>query len=417
MGKRLSARAPTVRVRKKRTSRPALRRRKGVLQLFSAVSASGRRTRTRKKSTSASRLRLWGRVRRTVILGGLLVVATALVGVAVRSVLRVKTATIDDPSVESMRVGKVVGLTGIPAYPGSEFLFANSVDEDVVKRFLARRQSAYSLPPDAQWDDVAAYYQRELEQRGWVYVLTVPLADEMRMPGEYFVFESAEVTSPDDEIDIDVETGMNSQSTAMNSTDGGDSPAISLGLRIYPHTGGIWYEEITSELARSGLAEEIAQEEEIALLLQMGSLRELPEDFPWKLSYPEIWSAEVRTSRLDEAPLVEFSGGETVATVTVEPIAYFDGRAVSEYIQPFVDEVNSRRPAGTEFSVEDAGEVQVGGQGGYQVRLKISQNPSEEPDGMVAVVVHPGNGIVYAVTSFEGEVAFFSYVLQNLEVR
>lgn len=322
-----------------------------------------------------------------------------LIFVGVRSVLQLKTrnGNGDENLITMESTGDVVGLPGLPAYPGSTFLFEDQIREETVQRFLSEGQSAYMIPDSSTWEDVVAYYNDELPSRGWEHLQSVELNDELRLHGEYWIF-SSDVSEAED--------------VAEEENEGEQPELVQFGLRIYSKINAVWYEKITVAQAQSGLADEVAREKEIELLLAMGSMQELPKSFPWELSYPEIWDAEVRESRLIEAPLVEFFAIESEGIVTIEPIAFDAGKDLKVVGEEFLEEVNSRRGEEDAFSVLTTEELTIAKQEASKFNLD-----GGETDGWMAVVVHPGNGIVYAITSFGGEEAFFNYVLENLSLK
>ncbi|MEA3356871.1 MAG: hypothetical protein U9Q67_00310 [Patescibacteria group bacterium] len=268
----------------------------------------------------------------------------------------------------------VLGLSGIPVFPGAAFMFANNIELDVVQEFLADGKSAYLLPMDAEWDNAKDFYMRELEKQDWAHELSVDLSDDTMLYGEYWTKDS-------------------------------------VGLRIYTKLNDIWYEKITADEAKSGLSNIVSRENELQMMLAMNVGDELPEEFPWSLSYSSDWSVEIKKSNLLEIELAEFTNAETGGTLSVVPVDFLSLEPLQQICGRYVDEVNSHRDAPDKFDVESSGAVSVAGQEAVRFDLK-----SESGVGALCVVPHPESGVIYAIGTYSGEVAFFNHVIDNLEV-
>ena len=321
------------------------------------------------------------------------IIATLAV-LGIRSVLELKTGRNGDDSemITIQSEGDVVGLKGVPAYPGSTFMYEDDIGTDVVQQFLSKGASAYLLPSGTDWEEVAAFYSDELPSEGWEHVLSVSLGDEDRRNGEFWVYYAYVIDpaagEPTEEID----------------------ELRSYGLRIYSKYSSVWYEKITVTQAQNGLADEVAEEKEIELLLAMGSMEELPDTFPWALSYPEMWDVDIREASLVEAPLAEFTSPEADGPVIIEPVAFDIGSPLSAEAEEFIAEINSRRSEEDVFDVVGTEEMKVAGLPALRYTLS-----SEGGTGMMVFVVHPDNGIVYVVTALSGDEAVLNYIVENLE--
>lgn len=378
-------------------SKKAAARRKRA-RFFSRMSIFNRSPKSSGKSKRAGARKrlLFNRIRNLILL--LIILAGVGTGgyLVIRSVFEIKTGTREtneEGLITLKSEGDVVGIPGVPAYPESEFMYIEDINEDVVQEFLSQGQSAYVLGPTVEWENVVLFYEEKLTELGWAHLLSIGPRDENRKAGEYWEYIVYKVNEKGEETEkVDEDR--------------------SFGLRYYEKINGIWYEVLTREEARTGLSEEVARDNEIELLLSLGSMKELPKSFPWKLSYPEIWEAEIRESLLIEAPLAEFASVEGEGVVTVEPIAFDTGKTLKAVSESFLEEVNSRRAEGDVFDIDSTENVKVDKQIARRVVLDSSGGR-----GFLCVVIHPDNGIVYAVTAFGGEEAFFDYVLSNLEVR
>jgi len=341
--------------------------------------------------------RLW----RVVFSGVLIIAGGGLLYTTTKSVLEIKRRSVDETdgeTISAVSVGDVVGLPGIPIYPGSEFMFQDDIKDPLVQSFLAGGESAYILPIDTSWETVATFYEKKLAERGWEHVVSVSSTDKEKVQGEYWVFSSGDPAQ-------DLQTGTESE------TESTEIP-IDIGVRIYSGISGVWYEIITSTQARNGLSDRIEQDKEIELLLALGSMQELPDTFPWKLSFPEVWDVEIHKSQLLDAPSAEFSSITYEGRVSIEPIAFDAGVSLSDVASEYLDSVNSYRDEDRSLSVVQEREVTIAKQDAVSFSLDV--------DGVqvaMAVVTQPKTGIVYAITSFDGEDAFFLYVTENLSVR
>lgn len=344
------------------------------------------------------------------LLAGGLIIASVL------AVFRVKNRHSDEKNlITEENTGDIVGIPGVPIYPGSTFMFSKHIDEELVQSFLRKGRSAYVLPTDAIWEDVVAYYKEALSKRGWRYVLTVDLADKERIEGEYWVFEAWEGN---------INFGENGENSAGGDSENVDTananvvgsnivdPNKSFGLRIYNKARSVWYERLSYNDALTGLSALVAREKEIDLIISMGSTKDLPESFPWNVTYPELWKVETRESGLMDAPLVEFSGGHLVGVISIEPIAFFAEQELSNLGNNFISEVNGRRSKDSKFEVLRTNEREIDTQPAVEFDLRDG-----DTQGFVAVVVHPHNGIVYAVSSLDGDEAYFEYVVEHMKVR
>ncbi len=344
---------------------------------------SGRRGRRGgKRRVARLRRQMIAKVKRVFVVAVLLLVAGGVIFAGIRGVLRVKQGSSDIEEGQEMVAqieGEVLGLQGIPIYPGSKFMYDGHVEEDLVQEFLSEQKSVYRLPADTEWDEVVDFYEKTLAEEGWEHVLSVDFGDDDRKPGEYWV-----------------------KSAVLDETESGE------GLRIYYRVNDVWFEKITEQQARNGLSDVVAQEKQIEFLLEMSSAEELPKSFPWKLKYPPQWDVEIKKSRLMEIEYAEFVDGDSDAKVVIEPIDFSSMQPMEEVAAAFIDEVNSRRGEGEQLVVVSQEGAKVAGKDAVKFNFE---------SGSMYVVTHSGNGVIYAVTDFDGEMAFIEYVVKNLEAR
>lgn len=367
------------------------------------------------KSNPRARKVFLVRIRKLVWLVLFILIIVGLGYAVIRSVLHMKSSRNGNESlITEESIGDVVGVPGVPVFPGSTFMFHNHIDDELVQSFLQKGRSAYVLPTDAEWTDVVAFYEEKLPSLGWKYVFTIDLADEDRLDGEYWVFE----VSTDDSFAVmnkgtDGGTFGETEVTAETSVD----RSASYGLRMYRKVSSVWYERISYEDALTGLSSEVVQDQEIDLILTMGSTKALSDSFPWQLDYPEMWTVEIRASQLNEIQLADFFGGDLSGDIVLEPIAFETGKSLEDVGLGFLAEVNGRRTDDTQLSVSSSSDIQIAGLAAKQFDLDQARVDQKSVRGYMALVSHPENGIVYAITAFAGDQVYFQYVIEHLSIQ
>lgn len=271
--------------------------------------------------------------------------------------------------------GEVLGINDVPSFPGSTFIFSSTIDSDVVQKFLGDGKSAYNLPIDALWSDAEKFYLESLEKKEWAHVLSVDLSDEGKMYGEYWIK--------------------------------GDK-----GLRIYTKLDDLWYETITVDQANTGLADRVARDSEMEMYLAMYSGEELPEKFPWKLSYTSDWTATEGKSKLLEIKYIQLDHSDGDQILVIEPIEFITQQSLRDVGINYLDSANEYRDVEDLWGVTTIDSVKVAEQEAYTFSLE-----SEEGTGYYAVVGNPENDVVYVIRTFTGSKAFFDYVLSNIAVN
>ncbi|MBN2100403.1 hypothetical protein JW710_00705 [Candidatus Dojkabacteria bacterium] len=376
--------------RKKKSSDNKLirRNRKNVLSLLrrSQKTNATKAIRSKKKSNRSGRSqrmkkKLWSRIKKYLLYVILLALGVGLIFVAVRSVLDIKGRSNNQGSDMIIMTSDedVLGIDGVPSYPGAVFMFRRNVKTDLVQDFLSKGRSAYIMPTDAEWDDVKKYYSRELVDLGWTHELSIDFGDEKMMDGEYYTFE------PDS--------------------------GVGQGLRIYTKFNDIWYETITVSEAKSGLADRFAQEKELEMIIEMSSGDSLPDSYPWALDFPKKWSYEIRKSDLLDIELVEFTSSDSDGSLVIEPVDFSSLEGLKTIGVSFVEEINTHRDSEDKFEIVSDSEIEVADQDGVFFELRSSTG-----EGRLCVTTNPNNGVVYAILTLNGEIGFFNYVLDNLEI-
>jgi hypothetical protein len=350
-----------------------------------------KRTKARKKR-SRGRARLAKVYRKKIRSFVLIILALAAVSVGlyfgVNYILNLKNSPIikDQDYIGLENDDFVVGLSEVPAYPSSEFMFKQDIDTDLVQDFLADGKSAYIIYSDDDWSDISDFYKQKLKSSGWVHVLSVSRNDEERKFGEYWV--------------------------KYDKSESGENLQSGVGLRIFTKMHDIWYEKISLQEAKNGLAEEVAQEQELDMMLAMNSSNQLPEEFPWSLKFASNWDAEISKSSLLEIEKATLKNLDDEGSLEITPVDFANKQELVDLGEEKIEEVNSHRDSEDRFEVSEPKEVTVDDIDAVRFDLE-----SEDNNGAVCLVSNPKNDVVYMISTFSGEIAFFNYVVENIEVN
>jgi hypothetical protein len=286
------------------------------------------------------------------------------------SVLFIKeTRDREDKNLEEFEY--VIGLEKIPAYPNSEFIFTNSLNEASVANFLSSGNSAYRLPSGTSPNDISNFYNQELPSRGWSLVLSVDVGSEEMRSGEYWVKEGK-------------------------------------GLRIYSKFNDIWYESISETDAMTGLRARVIREVERDLLLADENLQDLLPDYSWILNVPKEYIISYSVSSFKNMRSVQLKKIGSKESVEITPIGSLGRAVLDDFLRMYIDELN-----------EDSGElwgitntVIVYTEYGQGLRGSISSK-GEEHD--IAVIPNSYDNVVYVIDANTPNDPFFEYVLENLK--
>ncbi len=293
-----------------------------------------------------------------------------LLYLSVRFIINTRTAGDE----KDLALEYVIGLDEIPAYPGSEFIFQNSLKEVSVANFVSSGNSAYRLPLNRTVAEAYEYYRDVLGQLGWEHVLSVPVGSEEMKHGEYWVKEDH-------------------------------------GLRIYSKFNDLWYESVSTEQASTGLRDKVEREIERDLLLASKDLQELLPDFPWIVKIPKEYIISYRTSDYKDYRTVEFKKIGTAESVAVIPIGR-SGDVLDNYLNEYIDILNSTQEEenGSTWGVTNTLLTYTS----YGRALQGTINANGRTD-TVAVVSNTYDGVTYVIHSNSSDESFFEYILANME--
>lgn len=265
----------------------------------------------------------------------------------------------------------VVGLIDIPAFPGSSFLFENDTENTAVSAFISSGASAYKIPNKKSIEDVYEFYQEQLPDKGWSFIILAPIASESMESGQYWVKEST-------------------------------------GLRIYTKHRDVWYETITKEQAESGLADRVKKRVERDLLLTNEDAQDLLPDFPWLLKVPREYVISYTVAPYENMRTLVMKKLGSEEKLLLLPIDKYHGKGLDYYLDRYVEyrNKNGEEACGIKKTmIAYAPYSSV-------VKAEVSCN-----DGLhnVAVIVNPNRAIVYILDSNLAQNPYFDEVLKNLE--
>lgn len=274
---------------------------------------------------------------------------------------------------EDLEMEYVIGLEGVPAYPGSQFIFQSNISEVSVANFIGSGNSAYRLPLNKSVLQAYKYYEKILPGLGWGHVLSVEVGSEEMKQGEYWIKGSS-------------------------------------GLRIYSKFNDVWYELITTQQAVTGLRERVEREIERDLLLASQDLQELLPDYPWVVKIPKEYIISYRTSNYDDLRLVEFKKIGSTESVSVTPVGAVGG-VLDNYLEKYVDMLNEQEEQeGRNWGITNTTLTYTTYGTGLKGSISVNGGSHE-----VMVVQNPYDSVVYVIHSNSMDNPFFEYVFSNME--
>lgn len=284
------------------------------------------------------------------------------------SKLRKSTSLIDIDS------GTVIGIDGIPAFPFSTFIFEEQIEEEMVRNFLSKGNSAYRIPLNSNFTEVNEYYDEKLPELGWTFAIDVPVASETMKTGRYWVKGEK-------------------------------------GLRIYSKFNDIWYETITAKDAQEGLAERVKQETERDLLLAKEGIQELLPDFPWILQVPKEFVISYSVSEFNDLRKMDLQelGGEEKISLT--PLDNYHGQGLDYFLDKYIALVN------TKDVEKNCGITRT--EIAYTEYSKGLRGTISCTDGVhqVGVIVDPYRGVGYVLDGFPNGAPYFESVFSNIQPK
>ena len=266
----------------------------------------------------------------------------------------------------------IVGLTNIPAYPDSTFIFQGSMDQESVKSFLSKGGSAYRLPSNTSTNDVFEYYKEKLPNLGWTFVQFVSMEVQDKEYGQYWTKDN-------------------------------------IGLRIYSKYSDIWYETITNDQAQSGLADRVQEETNLELLLADNDAQDLLPDFPWVLSIPKEYLISYKVSSYnDNLQQVSFSKIGAEEKVYLVPVCSTGTKALDYCLDDYVASLNSSSKE--KWSVQNTFVIATNLGAGLKGTITSASQTDE-----IVIIPDSYNNVAYVVDSNITENTFVDYILANIK--
>lgn len=296
----------------------------------------------------------------------LVLIFIGLLYASLLSVIKMRDNTTD----ENSEVEYVVGLEGIPSYPGSVFIFKNNIKEISVANFIATGNSAYRLPLRTTTAQAYKYYQETLPNLGWENVLSVEVGSEEMKEGEYWVKGTT-------------------------------------GLRIYSKFNDLWYETLTPEEAITGLRAKVVEEAERELLLASQDYQELLPDFPWVLKVPKEYIISYSSSAYKDFRTVQFRKIGTSDSISVVPIGP-TGRVLDDYLMEYTELLSAEEEE--DWTITNT--ILATTSYGRALRGSITNGPEDHD---VAVVSNSYDGVVYVMDANTPGDSFLDYLFENME--
>lgn len=266
----------------------------------------------------------------------------------------------------------ILGITDVPQYPYSSFIFDNNIDDSTVSKFLSEGNSAYRLTSDKNIDDVFKYYTEILPGKGWELILTVPLGSEEQKYGQYWIKENK-------------------------------------GLRIYSKFNDVWYESITKEDAQTGLASLVKKEIERNLLLIDNDAQDLLPDFPWIIKVPKEYIISYSTGSYENFSSVSFKKLGTTEIINIVPMGERGGKALDTFLFDYVKYLNKESK---KWAVKNTYLASTNVGAGLKGTI-VSDLESRD----ISVLHNTYNNIVYVLDCNISKSPFFTYIIENIQVQ
>lgn len=272
----------------------------------------------------------------------------------------------DTNTTTTFEAGSVEGFENIPAYPGSEFVFDKSIDDETVRKFLGDGYSVYRLPVNKTIDDVYSYYSEKLVALGWKNVMNVNVGSVDMRAGQYWTKEGA-------------------------------------GLRVFTKINDIWYQRLVESDAKDGLAKEVAAEKAKQLIIDSANKTSLLPDYPWKLSVPSSYTVKYFTAEFNGLKGIDFVLSGSTDKISLIPYAAYNGQTYSQYITNYTKEKNLR--------IINSISTQVKG-----IVCTQSIVTSGEKNGVIIAINNTKNNVVYIIFANNETDPFVAYLKANLEI-
>lgn len=355
------------------------------------------KSKTEKKNSPSSRKNrkfISNGVRKAMLIaakGAFPLVSAFVIYFGAQAVIQIRSEGVQQVAGVSFTNGEVVGFEEIPAFPGSEFIFEEHMEQPQVKQFLTDGFSVYRLPPSTSDDETYEYYIEALGMLEWEHVLSVSLAEDDKKHGEYWVKGNQ-------------------------------------GLRIYSQLNDVWYQKLTTEEAKTGLSEQVKDEVDRELLLASTEGSPLLPDYAWALTVPKEYLVTYYDTKIDEERGLQIKKIGSKDSVVIEPIGDADGQAMDILLQQFIDSYNLSQIENyqTLIAQENTKDIKPpanwevvssGYQSLYDRTTLISEISNGEELAKTYTVTNGRNKKVYTFTAFKSESQLLDFVLKNIKEK
>lgn len=338
----------------RKNPRPKVQRKRSV-----GIFSKGSKTTRRKRFE-------WSKLKNITLVLFIILLVVALFVVLVFAVIRMRE---NKGAVSSENV---IGMKDIPAYPQSQFIFKNEMNEKSVSNFVSSGNSAYRLPNQTRVSEVYDFYKKQLPKLGWELVLSVPVGSEGMKSGEYWV--------------KDVE-----------------------GVRIFSKFNDIWYETVSVEEAKNGLSERVKKEIERDLLLVDEDAQELLPDFPWILQVPREYLLTYTVAKFEDMRRFEIKRIGTEEVVSFTPVGKYNREGLDFFLDKYVELLNSQNPENScAISTTKLAYTE------YANALKGIMSCAKGKHE-VAVMLNPNNEVIYILDSNTEGNEYFETIFSTIK--
>ena len=264
----------------------------------------------------------------------------------------------------------VLGLEDIPIYPNTTFLYTIDIDNQSVKDFLSKGQSAYTINDNSNFKNVKEFYANELTSRGWSLVLDVEIGAEDKRYGQYWVKDEK-------------------------------------GLRIYSKYNDIWYETITPEEAENGLSNRVSEEIEIEMLLAGSDYQDLLPDYPWEIKIPKDYLIRYEVSEFEDLRAVNFQRITTGRNITIYPIGYWGAKALDYQLEDYTKILSQGTEQWNVINTTVTSWIENSSLSGI-----ISSETSQRE---ILMLKNNRNKVTYILSAEDSSDPLYNYIIENIK--
>ncbi len=301
------------------------------------------------------------------------IIIISILAFSIYAVISFITSVRGDTSVEDivMQNEYIVGISSVPIYPNSNFVYENKKDEEIVMSMLNQGLSVYRLPRNTKMSDVYEYYEEKLPQMGWEHVFTIPTSTKEKLLGQYWIKREK-------------------------------------GLRIHVENNDVWYEILTKNQAKDALVKRREAEIERKRVLESSSEQTFLPDFQWSLDIPREYLTRYSATTMGELQAVEIREIGGGVEFLIHPIGKYNEGSYDQFLQDFVEKMNEREEK--EWGVINTMAETRHGRNTLYARLLVN---GENGEGVV--FAHEKNNYIYAIIANEEGHPFFDEIIEKIK--